>query len=124
MKRETRVELVGQQKKERKDSFRSNVGSGQLGSLVVLFAEEAPDALNKWFGLFGRVSFVSVAVLTNAQLPDLEGVDFDDVDEGAVVGDRDVVRQLQALVGHVEGARQLVWFQVDDVTLSVNASFH
>ena len=49
-----------------------------------------------------------MAVLTNAQLPDLEGVDFDDVDEGAVVGDRDVVRQLQALVGDVEGARQLV----------------
>ena len=63
------------------------------------------------------MSFVAYSVLTDAQFPDLERVDLDDVDKGSVVRDGDVMRQLQAFISHVEGTRELVRFQVNDVAL-------
>jgi len=83
------------------------LGQTEEESVISFLSEESPETV-KERGLSDRVAFVANAVLTDAQLPDLERVDLDDVDEGAVVGDGDVVRKLQAFVGDVEGAGQLV----------------
>ena len=69
----------------------------------------------------GSVSLISLSVLTGAQLPDLEGIDFDDVDERAVVGDCDVVRHLETLVGDVERVLNVAGVDVDNVALSLLA---